>query len=99
METFTVKELRKEVIAMEADKFAVTKINRENIINLILQYHWLFPYLMTKTGSKRNRTVIATRRGRPLNKSRKFANPVQTGIPPVSIKITPELRASIEKSY
>ena len=36
--------MRKEVIAMKADKFAVTKMNRENIINLILQYHWLFPH-------------------------------------------------------
>ena len=54
LETFTAKELRKEVIAMKADKFAVTKMTRENIINLILQYRWLFPHLMTKTGFKRN---------------------------------------------
>ena len=53
-ETFTVKELRKEVIAMKADKFAVTRMTRENIINLIVQFHWLFPHLMTarKLGPK-----------------------------------------------
>ena len=83
---------------MKADKFAVTKVTRENIINLILQYRWLFPHLMIKTGSKRNPTAIATRRRRPLSKPRKQTKPVQTGIPPASIKITPELRALIEKS-
>ena len=62
LETFTVKELRKEVISMKADKFTVTKMTRENIINLILQYHWLFPHLMMKTGSKRNPSAIDTRR-------------------------------------
>ena len=80
LETFTVKELRKEVIAMKADKFAVTKMTRENIINLILQYRWLFPHLMMKTGFKRNPTAIATRRRRPLNKPRKQTKLVQTGI-------------------
>lgn len=83
LETFTVKELRKEVIAMKADKFAVTKMTRENIINLILhrlQYRWLFPHLMMKTGFKRNPSAIATRRRRPLNKPRKQTKLVQTGI-------------------
>ena len=80
LETFTVKELRKEVIAMKADKFAVSKMTRENIINLILQYRWLFPHLMMKTGFKRNPTAIATRRRRPLNKPRKQTKLVQTGI-------------------
>lgn len=97
METFTVKELRKEVIAMKADKFGVTKMTRANIINLIVQFHWLFPHLMTKTGSKRNPTVVATRRRRPLNKPRKLPKPVPTGIPPAGMKITPELRALIER--
>ena len=32
LETFTVNELRKEVIAMNADKFAVTKMTREKCI-------------------------------------------------------------------
>ena len=59
---------------MKANKFAVTKVTRENIINLILQYRWLFPHLMIKTGSKRNPTAIATRRRRPLNKPRKQTN-------------------------
>ena len=87
LETFTVKELRKEVISMKADKFTFTKMTRENIINLILQYHWLFPHLIMKAGSKRNPSAITTRRWRPLNKPRKQTKPVQTGIPPAHRKI------------
>lgn len=97
LETFTLKELRKEVIAMKADKLAVTKMTRENIINLILQFHWLFPHLMTKTGTKRNPTEVAKRLRRPLNNPRKQPKQVKTGIPPGSIKITPELLKMLEQ--
>ena len=38
---------------MKADKFAVTKMKRRQITELIVQYHYLFPHLLTKTGTKR----------------------------------------------
>ena len=45
LKTFTHKELKKEIIKMKADKFAVT---------CIITYHYLFPHLLTKQGSKRS---------------------------------------------
>ena len=51
LNTYTLKELKKEIIKMKADKFAVTKMKRRQIIELIVQYH-LFPHLLTKQGSK-----------------------------------------------
>ena len=53
LDTFTLAELKKEVIKMKADKFAATKMRRHQVINLILTYHFLFPRLFDKTGSKR----------------------------------------------
>ena len=52
LNTYTLKELKKEIIKMKADKFAVTKMKRRQIIELIVQYHYLFPHLSTKQGSK-----------------------------------------------
>ena len=52
LNTFTLKELKKEIIKMKADKFAVTKMKRRQIIELIAQYHYLFPRLLTKQRSK-----------------------------------------------
>ena len=52
LRAFTLKELKKEIIKMKADKFAVTKMKRRQIIELIVQYHYLFPHLLTKRGSK-----------------------------------------------
>ena len=52
LNTFTLEELKKEIIKMKADKFAVTKMKRRQIIELIVQYHYLFPHLLTKQGSK-----------------------------------------------
>ena len=54
LKTFTLKELKKEIIKMKADKFAVTRMKRDQIIELILAYHYLFPHLLTKQGSKRS---------------------------------------------
>ena len=53
LNTFTLKELKKEIIKMKADKFAVTKMKRNQIIELIVQYHYLFPHLLTNQGTKR----------------------------------------------
>ena len=55
LNTYTLKELKKEIIKMKADKFAVTKMKRRQIIELIVQYHYLFPHLLTKQGSKGNK--------------------------------------------
>ena len=54
LNTFTSKELKKEIIKMKADKFAVTRMKKNQIIELILDYHYLFPHLLTKQGSKRS---------------------------------------------
>ena len=54
LKTFTLKELKKEIITMKADKFTVTRMKRDQIIELILAYHYLFPHLLTKQGSKRS---------------------------------------------
>lgn len=93
-ETFTVKELGKEVINMKTDVFAVTKMKRDQLINLISAHHLLFPHLSTKTGTIRDPTKVATRR--PLTTQPKTPKPVQTGIPPMSIKLTTELQAILE---
>ena len=95
-ETFTVKELRKEVINIKTDVFAVTKMKRDQLINLIAAQHLLFPHLSTKTGTIRDPTKVATRRRRPLTTQPKTPKPVQTGIPPMSIKLTTELQAILE---
>ena len=44
LKTFTLKELKKEIIKMKADTFAVTHMKRDQIIELIVAYHYLFPY-------------------------------------------------------
>ena len=66
-------------------------MKRNQVVNLMLTYHYLFPHLTNKTGSKRDSTKVATRCQRPLTKTPKQSKPVKTGIPPASIKITPEL--------
>ena len=53
LKTFTLKVLKKEIMKMKADKFAVTRMKRNQIIELIVQYHYLFPHLLTNQGIKR----------------------------------------------
>lgn len=78
---------------MKAEKFAVTKMTHEQLIKLILSFYWLFPHLMSKKGTKRDPTAVNSRRRRPLltppppSKQAKS----QSGVPPASIKLTPEL--------
>ena len=52
LKTFTLKELKKEIIKMKAHKFAVTRMKKDQIIELIRAYHYLFPRLLTKQGSR-----------------------------------------------
>ena len=54
LKIFTHKKLKKEIIKMKADKFAVTCMKRDQILELIITYHYLFPHLLTKQGSKRS---------------------------------------------
>ena len=54
LKTFSLKELKKKIIKMKVDKFAVTRMKRDQIIELILAYRYLFPHLLTKQGSKRS---------------------------------------------
>ena len=53
LNTYTLKELKTEIIKMKADKFAVTKMKRRQIIELIVQYHYLFSSFIDKTRFQR----------------------------------------------
>lgn len=53
LNTFTLEELKKEVIKMKHLNFAVTCMKRNQVIQLIINYRILFHHLMNKTGSKR----------------------------------------------
>ena len=53
LNTLTLEGLKKEVIKIKHLNFAVTRINRNQVIQLIINYRILFPYLMNKTGTKR----------------------------------------------
>ena len=86
LRTFTLKELKKEIIKMKADKFAVTKMKRWQIIELSVQYHYLFPHLLTKKGSKKSA------------KPKKPQTPViqnisQTNTSQITSQITPQMPA------
>ena len=51
LKTFTLKELKKEIIKMKADKVAVTRMKRNQIIEFIVQCHYLLPHLLTNQGT------------------------------------------------
>ena len=70
LNTFTLAELKKEVIKRKADKFAVTPLRRHQVIDLILTYHSLFSYLKNKT----------KRRSKPVTKIHPL--PASIKIPP-----------------
>lgn len=53
LNTFTLAELKKEVIKMKHLNFAVRNMKRNQVIELIINYRFLFPHLMNKTGTKR----------------------------------------------
>ena len=67
LKTFTLKELKKEIIKMKADKFAVTRMKRNQIIELIVQYHYIFPHLLTNQGTKRTAKGKQPTTQRPAN--------------------------------
>ena len=92
LRTFTLKELKKEIIKMKADKFAVTKTKRRQIIELIVQYHYLFPHLLTKRGSKRTKRITkkklaATKLPQLTYKpTQQITPPAQQQLPPITLK-------------
>lgn len=54
LNTFTLEELKKEVIKMKHLNFALTGMKRNQVIQLIINYRFLFPHLMNKIGTKRH---------------------------------------------
>ena len=52
LKTFTLEELKKEMIKMRADKLAVIRKKRKEVIDLIIESHYLFPHLLTILGTK-----------------------------------------------
>ena len=83
LNTYTLKELKKE-IKMKADKFAVTKMKRRQIIELIVQYHYLFPHLLTKRGSKGTKRIT---KKKPATKLPQLTyKPTQQQLPPITLK-------------
>lgn len=52
LKTFTLEELKKEIIKMRADKLAVTRKKRKEVIDLIIEFHYLLPHLLTILGTK-----------------------------------------------
>lgn len=53
LNTFTLEKLKKVVIKMKHFNLAVTRMKRDQVIQLIINYRILFPHLMNKTGTKR----------------------------------------------
>ena len=89
--TFTLKELKKEIIKMKADKFAVTKMKRNQIIELIVQYHYLFPHLLTKRGSKGTKQITKKKPAAKLPQlaykpTQQITPPTQQQLPPITLK-------------
>ena len=53
LNTLTLEELKKGVIKMKHLNFAVTRMKRNQVKQLIINYRVLFPHLMNKTGTER----------------------------------------------
>ena len=53
LKTFTLKELKKEVIRTKKVNFAVTRMKRFHVVQLIVDNYSVFPHLLNKTGTKR----------------------------------------------
>ena len=93
LNTYTLKELKTEIIKMKADKFAVTKMKRRQIIELIVQYHYLFPHLLTKQGSK------GTRQKLNLPQLTHMPNYSTNSIAPSNTQLTPLTQKHLENLY
>ena len=91
LKTFTLKELKKEIIKMKDDKFAATRMKRNQIIELIVQYHYLFPHLLTNQGTKR--TAKAKQPTVKKQPSAQLINPVYN--PPTLKQLTSVARPNM----
>lgn len=85
---------------MRADKLAVTHMKRDQIIESILTYHYLFPHLLTKTGSKRSSRSKAA----STNPTKAQSTPIISQSQPLTLvsnpppmKINPNLRLDPSK--
>ena len=93
LNTFTLQELKKEIIKMKADKFTVTKMKRRQIIELIVQYHYLFPHLLTKQGSK------GTKQKPNLPQLTHMPNYSTNSMAPSNTQLPPLTRKHLENLY
>lgn len=53
LNTFTSEELKKKAIKIKHLNFAVTRMRRNQVRQLIFNYGYLFPHLMNKVGTKK----------------------------------------------
>ena len=53
LDTYTLRKLKKAIIKMKANKLAITKMRRHQMVNLILTFLMLFPDILNNTGTKR----------------------------------------------
>ena len=65
---------------MKADKFAVTKMTRFQIVNLILENHQLFPHLLTSKGTK------GTKYNKPKPKTKPQTSRPKSSLPQLEYK-------------
>ena len=89
LNTFTLQELKKEVIKMKHLNFGVTRIKPNQVIEVTINYRFLFPHLMTKIGTKQQ--------AKPKTNNTTPTRP--RGFPPVTIKLTPEILNNITAAY
>ena len=93
LNSYALKELKTEIIKMKADKFAVTKMKRRQIIELIVQYHYLFPHLLTKQDSK------GTRQKPNLPQLTHLPNYSTNSIAPSNTQLPPLTQKHLENLY
>ena len=53
LKTYKLKELKQAMIKMKANKLAITKMRRHQIVNLILPFPMLFPDILNNTRTRR----------------------------------------------
>ena len=67
LKNFTVKELKKEVIAVKKD-FQVSKLRRADIEKVILKNHQHFLHLLKKNKVKKAKPLTKVKKAKPMSK-------------------------------
>ena len=70
LKNFTVKELKKEVIAVKKG-FQVSKLRRADVENVILKNHQHFLHLLKKNKVKKAKPLTKLKKAKPLTKVKK----------------------------